>query len=458
MTGTELCPRLSSHFYTATVHRRVAPPVQEDSLSAPTEPIGDSSQSDGLIGLVLADRFRLDRLIGTGGMATVYEAADLALGRTVALKLFRMDTTDDAGPQRQSGEVMVLASLNHFALVTLFDAGSQHVDGSTRSFIVMEYIEGRDLRSRISDGPVAPAEVARMGADLAEALHYVHAKGIIHRDIKPANVLLAPSDFPGRVSHAKLADFGIARLFDATHLTRTGAVLGTAGYLSPEQALGEPIGPPSDVYSLGLVLLESLTAARAFPGTAIESAMARLQRQPEIPAELGAQWLTVLAGMTARDPADRLSSAHAAVLLRDLVPAGSSDTTAAAPAQLLDAPTALLTAPTGTAATERYPTTTGDERTMVLPRSGAPDRSVQTERLEEPAPRTSPAPPAPAAVPARRPRRLPLIVGLLVAAATAIALVFFLQPTDPGAEPPAYPTVDGDLGTHLKQLQESVNP
>ncbi|MET0955614.1 MAG: serine/threonine-protein kinase, partial [Cryobacterium sp.] len=229
---------------------------------------------------MLADRFRLDRLIGTGGMATVYEAADLALGRTVAVKLFRMDTADEAGPQRQSGEVMVLASLNHFALVTLFDAGTEHVDGVTRSFIVMEYIDGSDLRSRITAGPVDPAEVARMGADLAEALHYVHARGIIHRDIKPANVLLAPSDFPGRVAHAKLADFGIARLFDATHLTSTGAVLGTAGYLSPEQALGEPIGPPSDVYSLGLVLLESLTATRSYPGTAIESAMARLQRQP----------------------------------------------------------------------------------------------------------------------------------------------------------------------------------
>lgn len=400
-------------------------------------------------------------------MATVYEAADLALGRTVALKLFRMDTADDSGPQRQSGEVMVLASLNHFALVTLFDAGSEHVDGSTRSFIVMEYIDGRDLRSRISDGPVAPAEVARMGADLAEALHYVHAKGIIHRDIKPANVLLAPSDFPGRVSHAKLADFGIARLFDATHLTRTGSVLGTAGYLSPEQALGEPIGPPSDVYSLGLVLLESLTAIRSYPGTAIESAMARLQRQPEIPTELGPQWHTVLAGMTARNPADRLSSADAAVLLRELVQAGSSDAAADLPTQILDAPTALMDAPaTGTAATARYPAATagvtaGDERTRVLPRSEAPDRFAQTERLNQSAPTTAAAsPPAPS--PARRPRSgprpLPLIVGLLVAAAAAVALVFFLQPTDPGGEPPAYPAVDGDLGTHLQQLQESVNP
>ena len=399
-------------------------------------------------------------------MATVYEAADLALGRTVALKLFRMDTSDDSGPQRQSGEVAVLASLNHFALVTLFDAGSEHLDGSTRSFIVMEYIDGRDLRSRISEGPVASVEVARMGADLAEALHYVHAKGIIHRDIKPANVLLAPSDFPGRVAHAKLADFGIARLFDATHLTSTGAVLGTAGYLSPEQALGEPIGPPSDVYSLGLVLLESLTAARCYPGTAIESAMARLQRQPEIPAELGAQWQSVLAGMTARDPAERLSTADAAVALRALVPGGSHD---AGSTQTLEQPTALMAAPAvDTAATALYPTFTGDEPTQVLTTAGTPNPTAQTELLDRtPAPVAPPAPAGsglrtddPSSTRRARPRRrpLPLIIGLLVAAVAVIGLVFLVQPTDPATEPPAYPAVDGDPGTHLQQLQESVNP
>ncbi|WP_241980023.1 serine/threonine-protein kinase [Cryobacterium sp. TMT4-31] len=455
-------------------------PPRRLPLSAPTEPLRDPSRSDSLIGLVLADRFRLVRLIGTGGMATVYEAADLALGRTVALKLFRMDTADDSGPQRQSGEVMVLASLNHFALVTLFDAGTEHVDGVTRSFIVMEYVDGSDLRSRINQGAVAPAEVARMGADLAEALHYVHAKGIIHRDIKPANVLLAPSDFPGRVSHAKLADFGIARLFDATHLTRTGSVLGTAGYLSPEQALGQPIGPPSDVYSLGLVLLESLTATRSYPGTAIESAMARLQRQPELPAELGAEWCAVLAGMTAREPADRLTSADAAVRLRELVPAGSTESSLAAIPASADNSTELMAAgaapmnaaPLQTApltATERLPAATGDEPTRVLPSAGMAEHTAKTERLNAAAPldRTAVFQPAGASVPAagqrptrRQPKvgRRPLIIGVLVALAAVIALVFLVQPGDPAPEAPTYPAVDGDLGTHLQQLQESVNP
>ncbi|MET0956328.1 MAG: serine/threonine-protein kinase [Cryobacterium sp.] len=412
-----------------------APRPLEATLSAPTELLPEPSRPDSLIGQTLANRFRLDRLIGTGGMATVYQAADLALGRTVAVKLFRMDTTDESGPQRQSGEVAVLAALNHFALVTLFDAGAEHIDGVTRSFIVMEYIDGSDLRSRIDAGPVAPAEVARMGADLAEALHYVHARGIIHRDIKPANVLLAPSDFPGRVSHAKLADFGIARLFDATHLTRTGAVLGTAGYLSPEQALGQAIGPPSDVYSLGLVLLESLTGTREYTGTAIEAALARLQRQPEIPGWLGADWTGVLSGMTARDPAHRLQAADAADRLRGLVPATAVDSLAA---------TALMPGPDApqhdepTLAFASAPTTDPrtDDPTLVLP--------AATEATSTP--------------PATPKRRRVLIGGVLVALIALAAVLLLVQPRDEAAAPPTYPAVEGDLGVHLDQLQESVQP
>ncbi|PXA70641.1 protein kinase domain-containing protein [Cryobacterium arcticum] len=407
----------------------------------------EPSRSDGLIGRTLVHRFRLDRLIGTGGMATVYEAADLALGRTVAVKLFRTDTADESGPQRQSGEIAVLASLNHFALVTLFDAGAEQIGDHTASFIVMEYIDGSDLRSRIGEGPLAAAEVARLGADLAEALHYVHARGIIHRDIKPANVLLAPSDFPGRVAHAKLADFGIARLFDATHLTRTGAVLGTAGYLSPEQALGEPIGPPSDVYSLGLVLLESLTGTRMYPGTAIESALARLQRQPEIPAALGPDWGSVLSAMTARDPADRLTAADAAARLRRLEPVAAGDAgdpvaavdagdpvaVSAADATRGDAPTRVF-APTAT------PDLQADDPTMVLPATAAGSSPVTA------ADRRSPA------------RRRIVLGGVLVALLALAGVLFLVQPNEQPADPPAYPAVEGDLGVHLEQLQESVQP
>jgi len=412
----------------------------------------EPSRSDGLIGRTLVHRFRLDRLIGTGGMATVYEAADLALGRTVAVKLFRTDTADESGPQRQSGEIAVLASLNHFALVTLFDAGAEQIGDHTASFIVMEYIDGSDLRSRISDGPLAAAEVARLGADLAEALHYVHARGIIHRDIKPANVLLAPSDFPGRVAHAKLADFGIARLFDATHLTRTGAVLGTAGYLSPEQALGEPIGPPSDVYSLGLVLLESLTGTRMYPGTAIESALARLQRQPEIPAALGPEWGAVLSGMTARDPGDRLSSADAAARLRRLEPVTAVDAGDSVAASEPDA-TAIYTPDATADATADA--TRGDAPTLVFTPTATPDRQAGDATMVLPATAAGSSPEAARRSPARR--RI-VLGGVLVALIAAAAVFFLVQANDQPADPPSYPAVEGDLGVHLEQLQESVQP
>ncbi|WP_370448476.1 protein kinase [Cryobacterium sp. TMT2-18-2] len=425
----------------------------------------------GPIGISLADRFRIDALLGTGGMASVYRATDLFLGRTVAVKLFRLDTADDAGPERQSGEVTVLASLNHFALVTLFDAGTAVIDGVSRTYIVMELVDGTDLRSKIADGPLHPDEVAAMGADLAEALHYVHAQGIIHRDIKPANVLLAPSGFPGRAMHAKLADFGIARLFDATRLTATGSLLGTAGYLSPEQALGSTIGPPSDVYSLGLVLLECLTGERAFTGTAIESAMARLQRQPHIPADLGQSWATVLGGMTIREPADRLSAGDAAVQLRRLVSGGNTDAGTAVtvamgapgatellePTAVLGAtetlqPTAVLRSatldPTAVLAATRViaaPKPVADAPTEFLTPAGAPARSPGSARATTTAPAW------------RRPRVLAAL-GVLAALIVLAVVVFTPRGAEPATPAATYPAVDGSLGTNLKRLQESVTP
>ena len=439
-------------------------------------------------------------------MAVVYEATDVVLGRTVAVKLFRMDTADDAGPERQSGEVAVLASLNHFALVTLFDAGTAVIEGVPRTFIVMEFVNGRDLRSRINDGPVLPAEVAEIGADLGEALHYVHSQGIIHRDIKPANVLLAPSGFPGRGMHAKLADFGIARLFDATHLTKTGALLGTAGYLSPEQALGEPIGPPSDVYSLGLVLLECLTGERAFPGPAIESAMARLARDPVIPDFLGSGWAEVLGGMTNRVVEERFTAEQAAVRLRALVaePGPAAD---AAHSVLDDADgtalleptaatvllektaaldktaglekTALLEQTAGLEKTALLEQTAGLEKTALLPTpsSATSDASAEDSRAERAdAPteflpargRTGLTRPSPAASPStapststsgRRPTRRTMgVVAVAVVLVALAAILFAPRLAAPAATPASYPAVDGTLGTHLRQLQESLRP
>ena len=386
----------------------------------------------GPVGSLLADRFMIESLIGTGGMASVYRATDTSLGRTVAVKLFRADGSA-AEPERQSGEIALLASLNHFALVTLFDAGTAMVDGVPRAFIVMELVDGPDLRARIEGGPLPSLDVAMMGADLAEALHYVHEQGIIHRDVKPANVLLAPSGFPGRSMHAKLADFGIARLLDETRLTATGSLLGTASYLSPEQALGGAIGAPTDVYSLGLVLLECLTGLRAYPGTAVESAMARLQRQPEIPNALGRDWTEVLAAMTARDTADRPTAAEASLLLRALA-TGTEDQAVA---------------------------------TLVLPASTVSDAAPTEVLTADPAPKPKPATAAiswkqtgtkPAKATRSRRTILWTTAATLVVAVIALGALFLRDGAEPAVVPPNYPAVDGTLGTHLEQLQKSVNP
>jgi hypothetical protein len=253
-------------------------------------------------GMVLDGRYEIESVLGRGGMASVYRARDTLLGRVVAIKLFSPTGADAAELRRETSEVQVLAGLAHPAIVTLFDA---RVDDADRAYLVMEFVDGPTLQSLVSDGPLAPATAAAMLADLGEALHVAHEGGVVHRDVKPANILLAPVPGGEGRYRAKLADFGIAYLVDSTRLTATGTVMGTAAFISPEQALGQPIGPPSDVYSLGLVALEALTGSRVFTGSAIESVMARLHNDPIVPSSLEAGWASLLTSMTARDPEAR---------------------------------------------------------------------------------------------------------------------------------------------------------
>ena len=170
-------------------------------------------------------------------------------------------------------------------------------------------MEGPSLAERIADGPVPADVVRRIGAELAAALAHVHASGIVHRDVKPANVLL------GDGATARLADFGIAREVDDAGATASDCVIGTAAYLAPEQARGVEAGPPADVYALGLVMLEALTAHREYPGTAVESATARLQRRPTVPEALPGGLTPLLRAMTDDDPARRPEAALVATLL-----------------------------------------------------------------------------------------------------------------------------------------------
>ena len=209
---------------------------------------------------VLGGRYRLVRHLARGGMAEVYVAEDQLLNRTVAVKvLFPELAHDEAFVERFRREARAAASLNHHNIVSVYDFGED--EGSW--FIVMEYVEGRNLRDIIrAEGPMDPAQATEIGAEVAAALAAAHAQGIIHRDVKPANVLIAAD-----AGTVKVADFGIARAAGARQgLTMPGTVLGTATYLSPEQAQGAEVDFRTDVYSLGMVLYEMLAGKPPFTG------------------------------------------------------------------------------------------------------------------------------------------------------------------------------------------------
>src|SRR4051812_47858643 len=189
----------------------------------------------------------------------------------------------------------------------------------------MQLVEGSTLADELREGALPLDRAATYGAALADALAYVHERGFVHRDIKPANVLIAQD---GRVH---LADFGIARLVDAAHETRTGDVLGTPAYFAPEQVAGEAVGPPADIYALGIVLIECLSGERPFTGTAMEVAMARLARPPEIPPGLPADWASLLTAMTRRQPGERPAAAQAADALRLIADGQTGERTIAMP-------------------------------------------------------------------------------------------------------------------------------
>lgn len=294
---------------------------------------------DDSTGTKLGDRFELLDIIGRGGMAAVYRARDTQLDRIVAVKVFATDDTRDV--VRREAEAQTLARLNHPNLVTLFDAHLVAPGETGPSYIVMELVDGPSLREELDRGPLPAGEVAMLAAELAEALVAVHASGIVHRDLKPANILLSLTGLPSLPYRGKLADFGIAHLVGSERITTDGMVVGTAAYLSPEQARGDEPGPPSDVYALGLILIEALTGRRAFIGTAAESIATRLVLDVPVPPDLPPAWAQLLTEMTARDPATRPDALQVAIRARE----NAAELVGWMPAADL-APTAVLEAET----------------------------------------------------------------------------------------------------------------
>ena len=268
-------------------------------------------------------RYRLGEVIASGGMAEVYRAHDTFLDRDVAIKVFHASATAETDFLRQQGEVNVLARLSHPNLVTLLDAAVDRSDPSaTRIYYVMELVEGTDLKRRLDEGPLVARQIAQIGYYTAAALEYVHAQGIVHRDVKPANILLTFNEDGTRVA-AKLGDFGVASVGPAEAISDDEVVTGTVAYLSPEQAQGEEVGPASDVYALGLVLLQCFTGALAFPGPPQHSALGRLLDDPEIPETVPEEWVPLLRAMTARAASDRPDIHDVALALRQMFAAES---------------------------------------------------------------------------------------------------------------------------------------
>lgn len=415
---------------------------------------------------ILSGRYRLGEVIGRGGMASVYSARDQNLGRDVALKLFAPQSAEADELKRQQAEIELLATLNHPSLVTLFDAGTDtRIPDEPRPFLTMELVEGQDLRSRIRHSAVPFDELAVIGAGLADALAYVHSLGIIHRDIKPANVLLVQVR-PGEPLRPKLTDFGIARIVDGTRLTATGTMVGTAAYLSPEQARGADMGPASDIYSLGLVLLECIKGSVEYPGSAVESAVARLHRAPVIPDAVPAEWAQLIRAMTALDPLDRPAAADLEAALRQALVSPDS-----LPGLLAEERTRVLPAPparpprsaTGVRGFVQDTAQDPVQNTAAGSAGQAPGIRPGTRRHHALTPDDAPARRAGVlARPLARFRQARLrtriavvlaLVALLAAAAVAVSLTV---PQPPAVVP--YPAVSGDLGEHLKQLQKSVQP
>ena len=295
----------------------------------------------------LAGRYVLIERIASGGMGSVYKATDERLGRTVAVKLLRDELAGDPRfVERFRREARAVAALSHPNIAGVFDYG----EDDSHYFIVMEYVDGKDLSQRMrTESPFTPERAVHIAAGTLDALQHAHSAGVVHRDIKPANIIVATrvAASDGTPSErVKVTDFGIARAVGDSTLTATGSVLGTANYLSPEQASGGTIGPAADQYSTGIVLYEMLVGAVPFTGDSpVAIAMRHMSDKlappstlnPDVPQALDA----VVVRATAKEARDRFPDAQ--TMARELRSALEPGSAPAAVGGMVGGDTAVLT-------------------------------------------------------------------------------------------------------------------
>src|SRR5690348_15338220 len=261
---------------------------------------------------VLGERYEIGGVLGRGGMAEVHRGRDLRLGREVAVKVLRQDLARDPSFQvRFRREAQAAASLNHPSIVAVYDTGEDRSALGATPYIVMEYVEGETLRDVLRrEGHLDPDRAMELAADICGALDFSHRNGIVHRDVKPGNVMITPD---GAV---KVMDFGIARAVSdsAATMTSTAAVIGTAQYLSPEQARGESVDARSDVYSVGCLLYELVTGAPPFTGDSpVSVAYQHVREDPRLPSSINPvippALDAILLKAMSKNPANRYQSA-----------------------------------------------------------------------------------------------------------------------------------------------------
>lgn len=364
-------------------------------------------------GVTFGGRYQLSTRVAIGGMGEVWEATDLVIGRTVAIKILKDEYLGDPGfLERFRAEARHAALVNHEGIANVYDYGEE--EGS--AYLVMELVPGEALSTILERERVLPTDrVLDIVAQTASALQAAHAAGLVHRDIKPGNLLITPD---GRV---KITDFGIARIADQVPLTATGQVMGTVQYLSPEQASGHPASPATDIYSLGIVAYEALAGRRPFTGESqVAIAMAQInETPPDLPPTVPEPVRHLVLACIAKSPSERPASA--ANLARAAQALRRGDVAAAASAVPGILPHGASLMPAGDAATQLLPATgSTSAATTVLPAAalglGAAGAAGAVELEEEPH--------------RRSPWTIPLIVIVAILALGLIGMLaaLFLNP------------------------------